>query len=245
MPSHKLPRDPAPYDRLTELLKMRDHSVADLALAMGLGRAAVYRTLSKKSGLESYWVRIAEWLNISLEWLLAGKPGAAPTEFVDTSVMAAFSDTETITSGRIIGTISEKPNGLWPSPHMESYFAGRGRWGLRLEVAIAPLLNPGDVLVLDPPMEVHTGDSTGNINNGDFVAAQGKDGEITVGRVLLDSRRDWYVVTSLTGKTTVWTQADIHKIYRITGVEFKPRIETTAEDLPLTKMLPEKQLGQK
>jgi hypothetical protein len=228
MPSHRLPRDSAPYIRLKEIIAARGLSVTDLALALGLSRAAVYRSLSKNSGLEHYWVPIARWLNISLDWLLAGKLGSAPVELIDMTAAAALSDTETITSGRIIGLVDQAPTEHWPIKKVESYVAARGRWGLRLTEAIPPMLNAGDVLVLDAPFDEHLGDSRSIVQDGDFVAVQGEDGTVTIGRVQKESKRGWYVITSLAagGKTTVWTESDIHQMHCITGIEIRPRIES-------------------
>ena len=223
MPAQRIRRNHAPYIRLKELLAARELYVADLSLAVGLSRPAIYRSLSKHSGLEHYWMEIAEWLKISLDWLIAGKPSAAPIEFIDVTAAAAFSDTEVIISGRVIGSGGHKPTECWPIKTEKTYVASRGRWAVQMEDKICLELNAGVILALDIPMDEHLGDSRSIVSNGDLVVVQVKDGTVNVGKVQKESKRGWYVITG--EKTTVLTDDDIHRMHIITSIDLIARVE--------------------
>ena len=223
MPIHTLPRDPEPYRRLKAILEARNLTAADLATAIGLSRASIYRSLAKSSGLEPYWVTISRRLNVSLDWLLAGKASAAPVEFVDTSGQAALQDTETLSSGRIIGSLSTSSE-KWPESSNTAYSVARGRWGLRVVEPMTIQLKPGDVLVLETPFDEHLGDSRSMIESGDIAAIQGNDGSFSVGRVQKESKRGWFALTDNDGKITIWTDGDIHQAHRVNGIEIAPRL---------------------
>ena len=208
------------YQRLNQVLDLRGESVAALAEKIGVTKASVYRSLTKSSGLEHYWPDLAKWLDVSLDWLLIGRLGHAPAEFVRVDGQVAMGDSSVSLTGQVIGDVSSSPTPSWPGEGGLAFTFTTGRWVLRITEPIPPLLEVGDLLSLDVPVEECLGDARPDIFDGSLMAIQGQDRRCSIGFVTREAKHGWFVLTSLQSKTitSVWMDADILKIYCITAI---------------------------
>lgn len=205
----------------------RGVTITMLAQYLGITRTAVYNSMSKTSGLEHYWVKIAAWQKLSLDWLLAGEASVAPVELIDATGSAAMKDTAPICNGIVL----TKDEGDTP---VECYSAVIGQRAGRTDDVLYVEVRPNDLFALDQPSDEHLNDSRHFVSDGDVVRIIGNDGSQVVGRVKIDTKRKWYVVTSWTKgcaeKTSVWTDSDIRRIDRVPALLFTPHIRPIAKE---------------
>lgn len=185
-------------------MEARDLKAAELARLLKLGRSAVSRALTTNSGLDRHWVKIALFLDVSLDWLLTGSARQWPIEFLnDESRMQDGRFPFEYTQMSVVGRVELKPSKPWYSE------IGNAKICLDTTESVLevspdpniPFLQYGGYLVIQRDLHEHFPGEHEMPEVNNYVVLQTISGETIMGRFGIDSRNGHYIIYSfLIGK---------------------------------------------